>query len=120
MRIFKLPMKRHIMHAETKYFDLLENGSKKFEFRLNDEKRKNITVGDVIEFRCTENPSRVTISKVIGIKKSEDFEILLRDIRQGAIGGIKKIEQIKKLNEIYSKEKINDYGVMAIELGKFD
>lgn len=120
MRTFKLPMEKHIMHAEIEYFELLENGSKKFEFRLNDEKRKKIEVGDVIEFRCRESTARVLVSKVIGITTNHDFESLLRNINQSEIGGIKKIEQTKKLNEIYSKENINNYGVMAIELGKCD
>ena len=41
-------MKTHNMKLMTKYFDYIKFGSKRIELRLNDEKRKNIKIGDEI------------------------------------------------------------------------
>ena len=41
----------HIMKLKEQYFDCIKNGNKKYEIRLNDEKRKNIKIGDFIEFQ---------------------------------------------------------------------
>ena len=37
------------MKLRPKYYDFILNGTKRIEIRLNDEKRKNIKVGDKIK-----------------------------------------------------------------------
>ena len=43
--------KEHMMSLQEPYFGYIKNGEKTVEGRLNDEKRKNINVGDIIIFR---------------------------------------------------------------------
>lgn len=40
----------HLMKLQEKYFDYIKYGTKQYEVRLNDEKRKKIKKGDLIEF----------------------------------------------------------------------
>lgn len=39
---------KQVMRLHNKPFELIKNGSKSIELRLNDEKRKLIKVGDII------------------------------------------------------------------------
>ena len=39
------------MKLKEQYFNCIKDGSKKYEIRLNDEKRQLIKVGDFIEFQ---------------------------------------------------------------------
>ena len=41
---------KHIMKLQPKYFECMKKGSKIIEVRLFDEKRRNIKIGDEIEF----------------------------------------------------------------------
>jgi len=41
----------HIMKLKEQYFDYIKYGTKEYEIRLNDEKRRNIKKGDFIEFQ---------------------------------------------------------------------
>ena len=40
----------HELHLHPEVFDLIKNGSKNIEMRLNDEKRRNMKIGDIIRF----------------------------------------------------------------------
>lgn len=40
----------HKMKLQPKYFDYIQNGTKRIELRLNDEKRSIIQLGDEIKF----------------------------------------------------------------------
>ncbi|MBR2741341.1 hypothetical protein IKD98_01090 [Candidatus Saccharibacteria bacterium] len=41
---------KHEMGLQSKYFDYIKNGTKRIELRLFDEKRRQINIGDTIEF----------------------------------------------------------------------
>ena len=41
---------KHQMGLYDKYFDSIKKDTKEIEVRLNDEKRRKIKVGDMIEF----------------------------------------------------------------------
>ena len=43
-------MKKYNMKLMPKYFECIKSGTKRIELRLNDEKRKNIAIGDEIVF----------------------------------------------------------------------
>ena len=39
-----------IVHLDSDIFDIVDNGSKNVEIRLNDEKRRQLNVGDTLVF----------------------------------------------------------------------
>ena len=41
----------HILKLQPKYFDYINNGTKRIELRLYDEKRQKIAIGDTIIFQ---------------------------------------------------------------------
>ena len=45
---------KHFMHLKAEPFDLIWNGQKTIELRLYDEKRRSVSVGDLIEFELIE------------------------------------------------------------------
>lgn len=68
---------KHEMKLNNEPFECIKNGTKTIELRLNDEKRKLLTVGDYIEFT-----NRVTNEKllveVIDLFKYNSFEELYK------------------------------------------
>lgn len=41
----------HILKLQPKYFNYINNGTKRIELRLYDEKRQKINIGDIIIFQ---------------------------------------------------------------------
>ena len=69
----------HILKIQPKYFDYINNGTKKVEVRLYDEKRQKINIGDTIIFK-KEPELEVTMKvKVIGLLRYNIFEELFKD-----------------------------------------
>ena len=48
-------MTTHLMNLQPKYFDFIKDGTKRIELRLYDEKRRQIQLGDIIEFSKSED-----------------------------------------------------------------
>ena len=46
---------KHEMHLDKVYFNMIKDGIKHIEYRLNDEKRRKINIGDVIVFENRSN-----------------------------------------------------------------
>ena len=111
-------MKTYNMKLMTKYFDFIKFGSKRIELRLNDEKRKNIKIGDEIIFEELADNPRYLKTKVIDLYYENNFNNLIEkyDIELFADKYATKEELIKILNDIYQKEKQEKYGVVGIKI----
>ena len=98
---------KHEMKLNNEPFECIKNGTKTIELRLNDEKRKLLTVGDYIEFI-----NRVTNEKllveVIDLFKYNSFEELY----------INEEANPKDMENYYSKEEQEKYGVLGIKIKK--
>ena len=46
---------KHNMKLQNKSFKMIKNENKEIEMRLNDEKRKKLSIGDTIEFTNVKN-----------------------------------------------------------------
>ena len=93
-------MKTYNMKLMTKYFDYIKNGSKKIELRLNDEKRKNIKIGDEIIFEeVAENPRHLK-TRVIDLYYENSFNDLIEkyNIELFADKNTTKEDLINRLN----------------------
>ncbi|MBR1385652.1 MAG: DUF3850 domain-containing protein [Bacilli bacterium] len=107
----------HEMKLQSEFYYYIKNGSKRIEIRLNDEKRKIIKVNDIIEFRNIENNEKIK-TKVLELKKYNSFIELLddNDISLLADKSYNKEKLLKELNNFYSKEEQNKYGIIAIKI----
>ena len=110
----------HTLKLQPKYFDYINNGTKRIELRLYDEKRQKIAIGDTIIFQ-KEPTLEITMKvKVIGLLKYDSFENLFKDfnIEMMADKSMTKQELLNVLEEFYTPEKQKQYGVLGIRIEK--
>ena len=110
----------HIMKLKEQYFNYIRYGTKEYEIRLNDEKRKNIKSGDFIEFQKEPFLEEKMLIMVDDILHYDNFNELLKNINIEflADSSITKKQLNADLENFYSIEKQKEYGVVAIKLRK--
>lgn len=104
----------HEMSLRPGPFAKIADGSKRYELRLMDEKRRAIRVGDTIRFTCTED-ERTVLTRVTGLHPFADFAALYATLPLNECG-YKPGETAdpKDMEAYYSAEKQAQYGVLAI------
>ena len=103
----------HKMKLNESPFERIKNGAKTIEFRLYDEKRQQIKVGDKIEFSKLPDLQEKLEVDVMELYKEESFEKLFRKIYSND----EEIEQkTQRMYKIYSPEKEQQYGVLGIKV----
>ena len=106
------------MKLQEKPFDLIKKGAKILELRLYDAKRKNIKIGDVIEFsKLPELVEKISV-QVIGLLVCKTFAELIEDMPAKYLGYTEPDKEYLKTSiyEIYSKEEEGKYGVLGIRI----
>ena len=105
----------HKMNLQDKYFDFIKNGTKRIELRLNDEKRQQIEISDLIEFS---NEKDKFTTKVVGLLKYQDFKTLFNDFEIEILADktMTKEELLDVLSEFYTPEKQEEFGVLGIRV----
>lgn len=68
----------HKMKLNESPFERIKNGTKTIEFRLYDEKRQQIKIGDQIEFSKLPDLQEKLLVDVIDLYKEDTFEYLFR------------------------------------------
>ena len=103
----------HKMKLNESPFERIKNGTKTIEFRLYDEKRQQIKIGDKIEFSKLPNLKEKLLVDVVELYREDTFENLFRKL-------ISNEEEIKRkteaMHQYYSTEKEKEYGVLGIEI----
>lgn len=103
----------HKMKLNENPFERIKNGTKTIEFRLFDEKRQQINVGDQIEFSKLPDLQEKLLVNVIELYRENTFENLFRKLYTDE-------EKIKKkansMHQYYSLEKEKKYGVIGIKI----
>ena len=110
-------MKKYNMKLLPQYFDYIKFGTKRIELRLNDEKRNGLEVGDLIIFEKIDEEEYLN-TKVKKIYKYDNFNELVDNFEIDVLAdkSINKEELLKTLNNIYTKEQQDTYGVLGIEI----
>lgn len=110
----------HILKLQPQYFDYINNGTKRIELRLYDEKRQKINIGDIIIFQKEPELDITMKVKVIELLRYNKFEELFNDfdIEKMADKSMTKQELLKALEEFYTPEKQEKYGVLGIRVEK--
>ena len=70
----------HKMKLNESPFERIKNGTKTIEFRLYDEKRQQIKVGDQIEFSKLPDLQEKLLVDVVELYREETFENLFRKL----------------------------------------
>ena len=106
----------HIMRLHNKPFILIKDGIKNIEMRINDEKRQLIKIGDNIQF-VNRFTNEIIYTEVINLYYFNNFEELYNNFDKVSIGYDKNDDaNPNDMNKYYSKEEIDKFGVLAIEI----
>jgi ASC-1-like (ASCH) protein len=110
----------HEMKLNNGPFERIKNGTKTIELRLNDEKRSLIKLNDVIKFK-NEVTNETFEVKVVALLRYNSFNDLFDDfdIEVLADKEMTKKELLDVLEQFYTKEKQEKYGVLGIKIQKF-
>lgn len=106
----------HKMKLYSEPFEMIKNGFKTIELRLNDDKRQMLTVGDIIEFTEIESGNKINV-QVLGLHKYPDFVELYEHFEKTQLG-YKENETARPedMEDYYSTENIKKYGALGIEI----
>ena len=106
----------HEINLHPGPFGLIKSGHKDIEMRLFDERRKNIKVHDLIVFTNIDTKERLTV-EVINLFVFNNFDELYSHFDKTRLGYNKnEIANPKDMELYYSQEKIQQFGVLAIEI----
>ena len=109
---------KHIMKLDEENYCAIENGYKTIELRLYDEKRRQISLGDTIEFVCSGNNAKTLTRTVKSLHRFESFDELYRNLPLLKCGYTPFTWQYAKSEDMrryYTEDQQKRYGVIAIE-----
>jgi len=106
----------HAMKLNSVSFDQIKEGTKKIEVRLYDEKRREIQLGDLIEFSKGPEMAEKVRTRVIGLLRYGTFPDLVRDYPPTWFGSEDESGLLKKIYSFYTPEREAEYGVLGIRI----
>jgi ASC-1-like (ASCH) protein len=104
---------RHRMKLNPIDFEKVKSGEKKYELRLNDEKRKAFQVGERIELAKMPELETSVIVEITSLNVYKNFIELLREL-PAAANGLTEEDFFKDVYTHYTEEEEQKYGVVAI------
>lgn len=103
----------HKMKLKESPFEKIKNGTKTIEFRLYDEKRSKIKIGDQIEFSKLPDLKETILVNVLDLYRDSTFESLFKKLFHDE-------EEIKRktssMYQYYSPVEEKQYGVVGIKI----
>lgn len=108
-----MEMKVHL-HADV--FDIVKNGVKDVEVRINDEKRRQLKVGDTLVFLKRPLEDESIKAKVVGLDYYDYFSDLVDhyDMKRIYLDGYTKEMYLNEMARFYTLEEQEKDGVVAI------
>lgn len=103
----------HKMKLQESPFERIKNGTKTVEFRLYDEKRSKIKIGDQIEFSKLPDLQETILIDVLDLYREDTFENLFKKLFTDE-DEIKK--KTKSMYQYYSPDEEKQYGVVGIKI----
>ena len=104
-------------HLENGPFSKIASGNKTVEFRLYDEKRQLLKVGDTIEFENLADQQILKV-KIVELHKKDSFAELIDYLKERQVEFLQDVsteDMVEQLRRFYSEEKEKEYGVLGIE-----
>jgi ASC-1-like (ASCH) protein len=112
-----LPVRAHEMGIYRRYFDLIAAGRKTVEVRVNDARRRKITAGSLIRFRCQGDE---VLTRVTRVTRYASFAEMFDHEPVTAVNPLaSRDEQLANIRQIYPPER-EALGVLAIGIGLID
>ncbi len=109
---------KYEMKLNNEPYTNIKNGTKTIELRLNDEKRQLLKIKDLIEFTNRETLEQMLV-EIENLYHYPSFKELYKHFDKVSMGYKEdEIADPKDMEEYYSKEKQEKYGVLGIEIKK--
>lgn len=109
---------KYDMKLNNSPYEKIKNGTKTIELRLNDEKRKKLKVNDIIEFTNRETLEKMLV-EVENIYHYPTFDELYKHFDKVSLGYEENdVANSKDMEQYYTKEQQEKYGVLGIEIKK--
>lgn len=106
------------MNLNNGPYKCIKKGTKTVELRLNDEKRQLLKDKDLIEFTNIETNETMLV-EIEKIYRYDNFEELYKHFDKISMGYSKdEIANPKDMEQYYSKEEQDKYGVLGIKIKK--
>ncbi|MFS1516265.1 ASCH domain-containing protein [Bacillus sp. SCS-151] len=108
----------HRMGLYKVYLQAIKDGNKTVEVRLNDQKRRNIKIGDTIEFVSVPEADESLRVNVTGLKNYHTFKDMYEDIplKDFDCEGWTMKDLLEGTYGIYTLEQEERWGVLAISI----
>lgn len=105
------------VHLHPDVFEIVKNGVKDVEARVNDEKRKKLKVGDTLVFLKRPLEDEFLKAQVTDLKYFKNFEEMgdFYEFKRLYLESYNLDMWLKELSRFYTKEEIDKDGVVAIE-----
>lgn len=116
-------MTLHKMKLNAEPFDMIKQGEKTIELRLNDDKRRQVQVGDQIIFEHLDDLTQTIQVDVIALHPFPFFEELYQALpllECGYTSNNVETASPKDMEAYYSLEQQAQYGVLGIEISLSD
>jgi ASC-1-like (ASCH) protein len=107
---------KYSFNLQPQFFDSIKNGQKKIEVRLYDEKRRQIKIGDLIEFSKEPEREEKVLVRVTGILNYETFTLLANDFPSTMFGHPDTEDLLKSIYTFYKPEDEQKYTVVGIRI----
>ena len=107
------------MRLNSSPFEMIENGKKTIELRLYDEKRRRISVGDMICFMQADDESKIIVARVKKLYVFPSFEELYKALpltECGYTADTVKDASPDDMKKYYTPEQERKYGVLGIKI----
>lgn len=103
-------------HLHSDVFDIVKDGKKDIEVRINDEKRRMLKIGDTLIFLRRPNDDEMIRAKVVGLDYYDYFSHLVDnyDMERIYLKGYTKDEYLNEMKRFYTLEEQEKNGVVAI------
>lgn len=98
------------------FFDMVCAGRKIYEGRVNDEKRRQINVGDYYIFALEPQRDLSVKTQVVEKLYFKNFEELCNKLQPRDVGFTNRDEMLAEYNKFYSLEEQKKYGVVAFKI----
>lgn len=109
---------KYIMKLNPKYFEYMKNGTKRVEIRLNDEKRKDLKIGDEIIFQKEPELKEELYTQIVSLNIKRNFKELIEELDVSEYSDKSESEGkfLDDLYKFYTKEQEEKYGVVGIQI----
>lgn len=106
----------HNMNLNDRPFEMIKNGEKAIELRLYDEKRRKIKVGDSICFKSKADKLTATVKALHIFRNFKELYVALPLDKCGYTADELATASPDDMLEYYTKDQIEKYGVVGIEI----